>query len=185
MKIGLIPISAKPYHSGHHKLVEIASSENDMVFLFVSTSDRNRKGEFEITGKKMLEIWKSEIEPIIPCNVSIEYGGSPVRKVYEAVGNACENNSKDVYTVYSDPVDTEKNYSLKNRTKYMQPLYDLGQVVFAAEKDAAAFTRGDGTPDTSGTLVREYLSAGDLEKFSACMPKEINCEKIFNILTKK
>ena len=30
-KIGLVPVSGKPYHSGHHAMVEIASAENDEV----------------------------------------------------------------------------------------------------------------------------------------------------------
>ena len=36
MKIGLVPVSAKPYHAGHHALVELAASQNDKVLLFVS-----------------------------------------------------------------------------------------------------------------------------------------------------
>jgi hypothetical protein len=182
MKIGLIPISAKPYHAGHHKLVEISSIENDMTFLFVSTSDRNRKNEFPISGKKMQNIWKSEIEFILPCSVSVEYGGSPVRKVYEAIEKACDLKSKDIYTVYSDPEDTIKNYSLSNRSKYMNPLYDKNQVLFAAEKNPDLFTRGKGTPDVSGKIVREYLRLNDLNGFSKCMPEKINSKNIFEML---
>ena len=53
MKIGLVPMSAKPYHAGHHMLVELAAlSEvtdevvdlqmpvNDKVIVFVSFSSR-------------------------------------------------------------------------------------------------------------------------------------------------
>ena len=30
MKIGLVPMAAKPYHAGHHALVERAAAENIM-----------------------------------------------------------------------------------------------------------------------------------------------------------
>ena len=107
MKIGLVPVSAKPYHAGHHALVEMAASENDLVKLFVSTSDRQRKGEFPILGDDMVRVWKEELEGIMPGNVEIEYGGSPVRKVYDALGEADKDPAnEDTIVVYSDPVDT-------------------------------------------------------------------------------
>ena len=101
MKIALVPVSAKPYHAGHHALVTMAAAENDIVKLFVSTSDRKRKGQFPILGSDMEKIWKQELEPIMPGNVQIEYGGSPVRKVYEALGNADKDPSnEDTLVVY-------------------------------------------------------------------------------------
>lgn len=56
MKIGLVPMSAKPYHAGHHMLVqfaaglrvteaaqELALPENDIVGVFISYSGRGTK----------------------------------------------------------------------------------------------------------------------------------------------
>ena len=51
--IGLVPMSAKPYHTGHDGLVRIAASENDEVLLFVSISDRKRPGEMPLLGSDM------------------------------------------------------------------------------------------------------------------------------------
>ena len=76
MNIGIVPVSAKPYHVGHHALVTRASDENDKVFLFVSTSDRKRKGEVPILGADMEKVWQEEIEKILPGNVTVTYGGS-------------------------------------------------------------------------------------------------------------
>ena len=45
MRIGLVPMAAKPYHAGHHALVTAAAKENDKVLLYISLSDRKRKGE--------------------------------------------------------------------------------------------------------------------------------------------
>ena len=104
MKIGLVPVSAKPYHAGHHALVTMAANENDKVILFVSTSDRRRKGQFEILGADMIKVWQEELEAIMPQNIEIEYGGSPVRKVWLTLGTASEDpDNQDTYVVYSDP----------------------------------------------------------------------------------
>ena len=109
MNVGLVPMAAKPYHKGHHALVEKAAADNDKVLLFVSASDRIRKGELPISGSDMMKIWKEQIEPILPSNVIPVYGGSPVRKVYEELERADTELSEDIFTVYSDPVDTARN----------------------------------------------------------------------------
>ncbi|HIL25906.1 MAG TPA: hypothetical protein EYG21_00710 [Nitrospinaceae bacterium] len=184
MQIGLVPVSAKPYHIGHHSLVETASSDNDIVFLFVSVSDRNREGEFPISGKDMHRIWREELESIMPSNVNIEYGGSPVRKTYQKIQEAVAEGSEDVFTIYSDVEDSANNYPFDSRDKYMQPLYGAGQVVFAAEEDPQAFTRGQGTPDVSGGKLRHYLESKNFERFADYMPPGVDAQNIFDILSK-
>ena len=128
MKIGLVPISAKPYHAGHHALVTTASAENDEVLLYVSVSDRKRKGELSISGADMKKIWDEEIENILPGNVTPVYGGSPVRHVFDVLQNAEEKlvsgkYQGHEYTVYSDPTDTSQNYSTASRQKYFPTLF--------------------------------------------------------------
>lgn len=184
-RVGLIPVSGKPYHAGHHYLVELAAAENEEVILFVSTSDRLRKGEFPIYGADMAKVWREELEGVMPPNVRIEYGGSPVRKVYDTIGNACKlDGVEETYVVYSDPTDTAQNYPDKNRDKYMQPLCDQGQVIFAAEENPGTFTRGKGSPDISGTKLRQTLEDNKFEEFAASMPAGVNAQSIWNILKK-
>tara|TARA_Y100000310_G_scaffold52712_2_gene48396 strand:+ start:2680 stop:4590 length:1911 start_codon:yes stop_codon:yes gene_type:complete len=184
-RIGLIPVSGKPYHAGHHYLVERAAKENDEVVLFVSTSDRIRKGQFPVYGADMKRVWQEELERIMPANVTIEYGGSPVRKVYDMIGDACEiDEGQETYVVYSDPTDTALNYPPANREKYMQPLCDRGRVVFAAEENPEAFSRGKGSPNVSGTAMRQALQDGDFEQFATSMPAGVNAQNVWNILTK-
>jgi hypothetical protein len=181
----MIPVAAKPYHAGHHALVKMASSENDRVILFVSTSDRKRKGEMPLLGSDMLRVWKEHLEAIMPPNVEIEYGGSPVQKVYQALGDAEAAGSGDTFTVYSDPEDTALNYPEKNRVKYFPELYEAGQVVFAAEENPGRFTRGEGTPDVSGTKMLAAIASGDVETFRRGMPPELEADAVLDILRPK
>ena len=182
MRIGLVPVSAKPYHRGHHVLVERAAQENDAVVVFVSTSDRRRRNEFPVVGTAMIQVWKEELESIMPSNSRVEYGGSPVRKVYELIEVACEDRSSHVFTIYSDVADTASNYDSSSREKYMSPLCEDGQVIFAAEVNPDAFTRGLGTPDVRGEDVRSALAKGNFDMFAAAMPAEVNARVVFDIL---
>ena len=185
-KIGLIPMAAKPYHAGHHSLVQTAAAENDQVLLYISLSDRKRKGELTIQGADMERIWKEEIEKILPGNVTPVYGGVPVRKVYEILGDAEEKLQMDVeppvYTVYSDPTDTARNYSAAYRMKYFPTVASEGYVKFAGEETPESFTRGEGTPNVSGTKMRASLQCGDEAAFAEGLPDGVDKEKIFNML---
>ena len=182
MKIGLVPMAAKPYHAGHHWLVEKAAGENDVVIVYVSISDRVRRGEHPIYGKDMQRVWKEELEPIMPSNVEIRYGGSPVQKVYQEIGDAGDAGSMDTYFVYSDAADTVQNYPEKNRIKYMEPLYGQGQVKFPAEENPAQFTRGDGSPDVSGTAMRQAIQTCDIEAFQQGLPAGVDAQAVYGIL---
>lgn len=185
MNIGLIPMSAKPYHAGHHALVTMAAGENDLVKVFVSLSDRKRPGEMSLLGSDMRTIWSQYLEPIMPSNVEIIYGGAPVRKVYAELSEAEAAGSTDTYMVYSDPADTALNYPEKNRLKYFPGIYERGQVLFAAEENPGRFTRGEGTPNVSGTKMRAAISSGDFETFSKGMPAGVDAQGVFDILRPK
>ena len=64
--IGLLPMSAKPFHEGHMSLIRKASDECKEVIVFVSTSDRKRKGEISIFGEDMLRIWEDILVKYLP-----------------------------------------------------------------------------------------------------------------------
>lgn len=178
MKIGLIPISAKPYHIGHHYLIERASLENDSVMVYASISDRKRKDEYPILGNTMKEVWNNEILKILPENVEVVFGGSPIRKVYEAIGLACETNeTSSMFTIYSDIIDTKSNYSIENRLKYMNPLWENKMVTFAAEQNPSLFIRGSGAPDVRGEDLRICLANNDFITFTKYVPSQIDACK--------
>ena len=177
MKIALLAVSGKPYHSGHDGLVRKAASENDRVMLFVSTSDRERPGEVPIKGSDMAHIWKSYIEPTLPDNVIVEYGGSPVRKIYDLLGKANETHSKNTYVVYSDPQDLAQNFPEKNMVKYLGDIWKNKQVKLVPVQRTS-------TVNVSGTKMREFLAKGDKKSFLQNLPQEVDGNAIWNILSK-
>jgi cytidyltransferase-like protein len=171
-------MSAKPFHEGHMSLIRKAADECKSVIVFVSTSDRKRKGEITIFGEDMRYIWENILIKYLPDNVMCEYGGSPIRKVYEKLDEGKDlQNIDNAYAVYTGEED-------KNRynAKYYADIIDR---VFIR-----TMSRGEDTTAISGTLMRSYLSNASEDKFLFLdgLPREISDadkEEIFNILFKR
>lgn len=176
MKIGLLGMSAKPYHAGHDGLVRIASDENDSVLLFVSTTDRARSGELRVSGDTMQTIWWDYIEPTLPQNVTPDYGGIPVAKVYAELETAEAEGSTDTYVIYSDEEDILK-YTDEALNKSAPNLFANGQI------ERRGISRSE-TVQVSGTEMREFLEDNDAVGFIALLPPAIqkNGKEIFDML---
>jgi ATP sulfurylase len=175
-KIGLIPMSGKPVHAGHWKLIQLAAEENDEVRLFVSLSDRKRPGEVKITGAGMMKIWHQFLEPALPGNVSVVYGGSPVRHVYEDLENAEAEDSDDTFQIYSDKEDILK-YTDASLGRAAPNLFASGQII------RRGVDRNE-TVNVSGTKMREMLSKGNVKQFAALLPPPVqeNAQEIIDVL---
>lgn len=173
--IGLIAGSYKPYHAGHDGLVRWAARENDEVHLFVSLSDRKRPGEVPILGSDMEKVWKNYIEPTLPKNVTVHYGGSPVRSLYDMLSAANESDSEDTFTIYSDPTDIAQNYPETNLLKYVGNLYNDGKIILKPIERTS-------TVNVSGTKMRQYIETGDRSSFISMLPKTVDGNGIWNIL---
>lgn len=169
-KIGIVPMSAKPYHAGHDGLVRLAAKENDEVHLYVSTSDRD-----EVSGQAMAEIWKTQIEPTLPGNVQVTYGGSPVLNAFKDIGKASEENSPDTYQIYSDPEDASANFGEDKLAKYAANLYNAGRVKTRPVERTS-------TVNVSGTKMREFLKTGDKKSFLKFMPKGLDGNYVWDTL---
>ena len=59
--VGIVPMSAKPYHIGHDQLIRLALFECEEVVVFVSSADRARKGEYSVKGETMRKVWEDHI----------------------------------------------------------------------------------------------------------------------------
>jgi hypothetical protein len=167
-RIGLVPMAAKPYHAGHDGLVRLAAQENDEVRVFVSLGDRDH-----ISGKGMGIVWADIIEPSLPANVKVSYGGAPVGEVFKVIGDANKDGSDDTFSIYSDPVDTAERY--KTLDRYAGDLIAKGQVKLRPVPRSS-------TVDISGTQMRQWFDADDQASFIAKMPKGIDGKKVWDIL---
>ena len=180
MNIGLVPMSAKPYHAGHDGLVRIAAGENGIVKLFVSTTDRARSGEMKIDGETMQIIWWDYIEPTLPENVIVDYcrkgEDSPVGKVYKELEVAEQNKSKDTFMIYSDDKDI-LDYSDESLKNAAPKLFANGQII------RRGISRSE-TVDVSGTEMREFIEDGDVVGFTALLPRAMQYagREIFDLL---
>jgi len=180
MKIGLIAMSGKPVTAGHWSLIETAAKENDLVKVYVSLSDRKRPGELTILGSDMETIWKRYLQPILPKNVMVTYGGSPVRKIYEFLQESDEKGSDNIFQIYGDPTDISQNFPTKNMLRYVENLWKNDQIILRK-------VSREGGIDISGTKMREFLSNGLKETFKEYLPsplKDDQREEIWNLLSK-
>lgn len=180
-RIGLVPGSFKPYHKGHDELVRIASEENDEVLLFVSLSDRIKKGEFPIHGEAMRRVWDTYLRDAVETsypNVKVIYveSGTPVSMVYDEIGKADAGASEDVYQIYSDTDDIRK-YSAVSLKKYAPGLVARQKIKLRG------VGRGE-TVDISGTEMRELLADGEAEAFIKMLPTiaRKHGREIYNLL---
>lgn len=169
-KIGIVPMSAKPYHAGHDGLVRLAVRENDEVHLFVSTTTRD-----SVSGEAMAKIWKDQIEPTLPGNVRVTYGGSPVANAWKDMGEADKAGTRDTYRVYSDPEDAATNFPDTSFIKYTPNLFADGRVMRRPVERSS-------TVDVSGTKMRGFLDSGDKGSFLRYMPPDIDGNKVWDTL---
>jgi hypothetical protein len=163
--VAIIPVAGKPIHAGHYGLIMMASRENDRVELFVSTSDRDN-----VSGKAMKIVWDEQLEPSLPDNVNVTYGGAPVANAYALLGKASEEGSNDEFFIYSDPDDAAR-FNDESLQRYAPNV-----IVHRKPVERTS------TVDVSGTKMRAFLASGDKESFLRFMPKEIDGEQVWETL---
>ena len=181
-KFGLVPMSAKPFHKGHMFLIQAASERCDKVIVYVSISDRSRKGEITIYGEDMQLIWESIITKYLPGNVKCIYGGSPVGKVYEFLEDvSTQDFTQDIIKNETYAIYTGQDDARRYKDQYYENIKDRVWI--------KSFERGDDSPDISGTLMRSYLSNASQDKFLFLdgLPdmRDEDKEEIFNILFRR
>ena len=182
MIVGLLPISAKPFHAGHDSLIRFASRECNVVQLFVSLTDRARKGEIPIYGNDMEKIWKSYIESSLPGNCRppiYTRGTSPISEMYLFLEQQEKEGSNDTFVIYSDSEDI-KQYKENILMRYMPTLLAAGQV------KTCGVERTETVP-ISGTKMRSFLVADDRESFKQYLPPALqpHAGEIFGMLQPK
>lgn len=179
-QIGIIPGGFKPYTKGHHFLVTKASSENDLVYLFVGKSDRVRSGQAPIVWSDMQTVW-SFIEKILPSNVEVSYVSNPVGSAYKVLQEAeAQGDNVSTFRLYGDPEDLGKNFTNTKLSKYAPSLDDNNQIIIMPVDRASNI-------NISGTMMRQYLQDGNRDAFIDGLPDELRVFgiEIFKILSQE
>lgn len=173
MLIGLYPLAAKPYHLGHHMMMQKAAKECDKVILVVSLLDRD-----DIAGNKMAIIWKHHILPVLPDNVdTIFLKSSPVNRVFDILRLREADPTSDFrFRVYSDENDIVKNFNNELLDKVCPTLLMFDDI------ERIGVPRSD-TIQISGTQMRDFIRNGDFQSFEQFMPDELDKKAVFEILS--
>ncbi len=175
-QLGLIPMSAKPFHSGHYYLVKKAVTECSSVKLFIGTGNRNKGTGKSITGEKMMHLWKNFYQPYMPNKNNIEfvYEGVPVRNVYEELDRIKSNEEKTSVAIYSGN-EIEKNGKTLIWNRYNKLINDS---YWANTLTFVSVERGiDHTTKISGTDMRMYLYNSNEKDFFKYLPEYLNYEQ--------
>ncbi len=173
-------MSAKPYHAGHDALIRLAQGECEQVVVFVSTSDRVRKGEYPVRADVMRKLWVDIVETL-PEDISVVFVANPVSAVYEFIGLRNGDTQPamrdEKIVIYSDPVDMERNFPERSLTKY-------GGALVNAKRLARRFVPRESTVDVSGTQMRAWLQHGNKAKFVANLPEGLDAEAYWKALSR-
>lgn len=149
--LGIVAMAAKPPHAGHVKLLELACRECDVAYAFVSTADRARPGEIEITWAQVERTWVEDIVPSMPDNFKfVATREPPVRKAYELIEHA---DPKWRIALYG-----RADGELSQRFRNMPQNVTIRDVTLG---------------DYSGTAVRRSIAAGDYEAFQEMMAPQV------------
>lgn len=180
--IGIIGGGFKPFTKGHYFLVKKAAAEMDKVILLVSTANRKRKGEVSLSWEGQMEnVWKKYLLKAMPANVEVYFVKNPTRTTYELLEQADKNpDNHNTYFIYGDDSDIPKYFPLDKMIKYFPRLSENKQL------EHKLFNREENV-SVSGTKLRSYLAAGDVESFTASLPEPVQIygQEIFDILKEK
>lgn len=179
-RIGLIPMSAKPFHKGHQLLITNASLENDVVYVLTAKSDRNRRGELPIYWTQMECIWNQVIIPNLPKNVIVNFlQSSPIQEVWK-IFDATKHesiNTCPVFTIYGDIQDNNARFNNFLLQKYANSLFVVNHV------QTRSYDRSL-TNNVSGTAMRLYLRTNNKKTFCDNLPfSDAENDFIWKVLT--
>ena len=168
--IAVIPMAAKPFHSGHEALLDAAVADgNELVIVYLSTSGRD-----EISSSEMVSIWRDNYLPKIQerygDRVLIRFmvGSSPMYELRMSVTNMVRQSPMTKVRLYGDPHDAFMRVDdIISNEKNSIP---LGGRVEVRSVDRAA------TQGVSGTEMRSYLARGRKREFIMRLPRFLTVE---------
>lgn len=162
-KIAIIPMAAKPFHTGHDSLIRQAFDDGcESVIIFLSTGGRE-----EITSEDMIPLWKKVYIPGIMRtygkNVSIRFTDFPVKDAAVFARNFASQKGVQV-AVYGGIDEEGTNEAQQRVDMILSKNPDLGDKIEAVGVERSK------TGGISGTAMRDFLATGDFESFSSNLP---------------
>ena len=177
MIIGYVGGAFKSVHLGHWSLIECSASVCEITKLFVSDQDRQRPGEFFVSGKKMKQVWEKYLIPTLPPSVVLQFSTtSPVKDIYLALKE--EDDKNNIHFIFTDEIDSNR-YTCSKLALFAPNLVSKGLVqVHVVPRITSEFL--------SGTKMRFFLASGLFDDFVAGLPVKVrHCGKeIWELLLK-
>ncbi len=163
-KVAVIPMAAKPFHSGHDSLIKQAITDgNDSIIIFVSTGGRE-----EITAEDMIPLWRDYYIPGISeeygDKVVIRFSDSPMREAVLVARDLVNRGKKTIVRLYGGIDSAGENEAQQRVDTITQKNSELKDRILAAG------VKRSGTGGVSGTAMRQYLSSGDVKSFIKNLP---------------
>lgn len=129
MNVALIPMSAKPYHTGHHKLIELAAEQNDLVIVYVSFSGRGVRKIKDPSDRRTLKQGARKIE--MPKKGEVPIFGSDMKYIWENVLLDDLNLPEHVRFIFPDDTDPVSPIGRVHITcEALKKSFDTGTRVF-------------------------------------------------------
>ncbi len=169
MKVGVFTGKFKPPHAGHYQTILQIADSNDETYVFVSP-----KTEGGITGEMAVEILNLYFADRPDIKIQLSQI-TPVRAAYEFIEElGKEQGADDIdLTVYALAEDLIRFGSVEKWKG------NLGSV---SKQETARPDFGDGKK-VSGTLMREFVKAGDKMNFIKGLPDGVDKDLVWAIVT--
>ena len=202
--IGIVPMAAKPLHSGHWDIIKNASESCDIVYLMVSGKSR-ASSDVSITGEQMGEIWMKILKKYLPANVVLSFSASSPISQTTGVISKFVNEPNVVFYVYAGEPDAGRSEDIQIMSKAKEaagkrgasdrvvpktvgtkliPDYLTKTKEFERLRNTSGFEKISEPDRVSGTLMRFALRHDAKDVFFELLPQisEDDKEAIWRIL---
>ena len=166
ISIGIFVVAGKPVHVGHWQMIDLVRRECDEALIITSTAGRD-----ELPAGVMIDAWKAVLEPQFhsdfPNATLIISPESPLSLAVDKMRQLKDVVSKFVF--YSDDEDARGKYApAKMADNIRDPV--------VIEKFQQRPVPRSQTTQISGTVMRQFLAAGDRESFDRFVPQTLSQE---------
>jgi len=164
--VGIISGRFKPPHVGHYEAIKKIAQKNDETQVFVSPIEMDG-----VTGEMAVQILKEYFQDDKTITINLAEG-SPVKTAYGFI---------DLLGKKDDASDTTLNiYSLDSDMNRFDSVERFSGGIGKINRITTKRPEG-----VSGTDMRKFIKNMDKDKFFAALPKEVDKERIWQIVSEE